>query len=112
MFLCPGGILIYISYNKKKTDANGVVTSQTIELKPDGANILITEENKKEYAKLLCYYEMTKYIQPQIAAFKSGFNEIIPQEAIQIFSPRELELLISGLPVIDGKEYRSHGVAS
>eukprot|EP00959_Pyramimonas_sp_CCMP1952_P413356 8661566-Pyramimonas_sp.AAC.2 len=35
--------------------------------------------------------------------FKEGFHTLIPHELISIFNDRELELLISGLPEIDGK---------
>lgn len=31
----------------------------------------------------------------------SGFHELVPPELISIFTPKELELLISGLPDVD-----------
>lgn len=31
----------------------------------------------------------------------AGFHELVPPELISIFTPKELELLISGLPDID-----------
>ena len=40
-----------------------------IDLKPNGAALDVTEENKKEYVKLLAYYRMVKQIEPQIRAF-------------------------------------------
>lgn len=40
-----------------------------IDLKPNGANCDVTEENKKEYVKLLAYYRMVKQIEPQVKAF-------------------------------------------
>jgi len=45
---------------------------------------------------------MTKTIEKHTKAFLKGFNEIIPADLIRIFNYRELELLISGLPEIDG----------
>lgn len=39
------------------------------DLKPNGANILVTEENKKEYVHLVCQMKMTGefiFIQSQI----------------------------------------------
>ena len=35
-------------------------------LKPNGDNITVTNENKKEYIKLLCYAKMANEIKPQI----------------------------------------------
>ncbi|XP_062871591.1 E3 ubiquitin-protein ligase HUWE1 isoform X2 [Trichomycterus rosablanca] len=71
------------------------------DLKPNGANILVTEENKKEYVHLVCQMKMTGAIRKQLAAFLEGFYEIIPKRLISIFTEQELELLISGLPTID-----------
>ncbi|NXD60306.1 HUWE1 ligase, partial [Corvus moneduloides] len=93
-------------------------------LKPNGANVLVTEENKKEYVHLVCQMRMTGErrgrggsggaprtfltppnpagaIRKQLAAFLEGFYEIIPKRLISIFTEQELELLISGLPTID-----------
>uniref|UniRef100_A0A3Q2Q442 E3 ubiquitin-protein ligase HUWE1 n=1 Tax=Fundulus heteroclitus TaxID=8078 RepID=A0A3Q2Q442_FUNHE len=71
------------------------------DLKPNGANIIVTEENKKEYVHLVCQMKMTGAIRKQLAAFLEGFYEIIPKRLISIFTEQELELLISGLPTID-----------
>lgn|SRR5258706_6551534 len=42
-------------------------------------------------------YRTTKRIQEQYTAFMEGFNELIPQELINVFDERELELLIGGI---------------
>lgn len=44
---------------------------------------------------------MGKEIESQLKAFLEGFHEIIPNNIITIFSSKELELMISGLPDID-----------
>ena len=77
----------------------GTVTVK--ELLPGGSSIQVTETNKLEYIKLLCHMKMTKNIQAQLQAFKSGFYEMISPQLISIFSSKELELLISGLPTFD-----------
>ena len=61
----------------------------------------MTEENKKEYVKLVCQMKMTSAIPQQLNAFLEGFYDIIPKRLISIFNEQELELLISGLPTID-----------
>jgi E3 ubiquitin-protein ligase HUWE1 len=75
--------------------------TQTIDLEPGGRNIPVTEENKKDYVNKICQYRMTTAIQNQIKAYLDGFHELINPELISIFTPRELELMISGLPDID-----------
>jgi E3 ubiquitin-protein ligase HUWE1 len=74
---------------------------RVVELKPDGKNIPVTEENKHEYVKLIVQQKLVVAIKDQIDAFLTGFHEIIPKELIKIFNEQELELLISGMPEID-----------
>jgi len=83
------------------TESHFFDVEETVDLKPNGRNIQVTEANKKEYVDLLCQYKMTHAIQDQINAFVHGFEEIIPHELASLFGPGELELLISGLPEID-----------
>lgn len=71
------------------------------DLKPNGRNMPVTEENKHEYVRLVCQEKMTGAIRKQLGAFLEGFYEIIPKRLISIFNEQELELLISGLPNID-----------
>jgi E3 ubiquitin-protein ligase HUWE1 len=71
------------------------------DLKPNGRNIKVAEDTKKEYVKYVCQMRMTGAIQKQLNAFLDGFYSIIPKRLISIFNEQELELLISGLPTID-----------
>lgn len=73
----------------------------TIDLKPGGADIPVTEENKKDYLDAVVEYRISKRIKDQFEAFMSGFSELIPQELITVFDERELELLIGGMSEID-----------
>ena len=73
----------------------------TVELKPGGADIPVTEENKKEYVNLIVEYRISKRVKEQFDAFMSGFSELIPQDLINVFDERELELLIGGMSEID-----------
>ena len=73
----------------------------TIDLKPGGADIPVTEDNKKDYVDCVVEYRIFKRVQEQFEAFMSGFNELIPQELINVFDERELELLIGGMSEID-----------
>ncbi len=73
----------------------------TVELKPNGKNIKVTDETKMEYVKLVTHHRMTIAIKDQIDAFLTGFHELVPPHLISIFNENELELLISGMPEID-----------
>ncbi|KAG8903064.1 hypothetical protein FRC01_009341, partial [Tulasnella sp. 417] len=73
----------------------------TIDLKPGGGDVTVTEENKKEYVDCVIEYRIQKRVKEQFDAFMSGFNELIPQELVNVFDERELELLIGGMSEID-----------
>jgi E3 ubiquitin-protein ligase HUWE1 len=75
--------------------------SQVIDLIENGRNIAVTEERKANYVSLVCQHRMTTAISNQIKSYLDGFYELVSPELIAIFNPRELELLISGLPDID-----------
>ncbi|KAG5354171.1 hypothetical protein C0989_003684 [Termitomyces sp. Mn162] len=73
----------------------------TVELKPGGADVAVTEENKKEYVDLIVDYRISKRVKDQFEAFMSGFSELIPLDLVTVFDERELELLIGGMSEID-----------
>lgn len=72
-----------------------------VELKHNGADIAVTEENKKEYVEAVVEYRTKTRIQEQANALLEGFRELIPSELINVFDERELELLIGGMSEID-----------
>lgn len=85
--------------------------TEIVDLKPNGSEIPVTDENKEEYVSLITDLKMTKSIEQQISSFltvfvfhaklkRKGFHELVPRQYISIFNPYELELLISGLPNI------------
>ena len=75
--------------------------NKLVELKPNGKNLTVDNENKQEYIRLITELKMTEEIKDQIGAFLDGLHCVIPFEILKIFDPKELELLISGLPEID-----------
>lgn len=84
----------------------GVLTTE--DLIPDGRNIDVTNENKKEYVDLMVKWRIEKRIAEQFQAFKEGFHELIPQDLINVFDERELELLIGGIAEIDVDDWKKH----
>ncbi|KAG9302523.1 hypothetical protein G9A89_007227 [Geosiphon pyriformis] len=80
----------------------------TVDLKKDGQNIPVTEENKKEYIELITEWRISKRVEEQFKAFLDGFNQLIPQELIAVFDEREIELLIGGIAEIDVDDWKKH----
>lgn len=84
----------------------GVVTVE--DLIPNGRDIDVTNENKKDYVDLMVKWRIEKRIAEQFQAFKEGFHELIPQDLINVFDERELELLIGGIAEIDVDDWKKH----
>lgn len=82
-------------------DDNRYGEAKTVLLKEHGDEIDVTNENKIEYVSLYTNYRLRKSIINQITAFCEGFNWLISQDEIKMFSPNELDLLICGIPDID-----------
>uniref|UniRef100_A0A8C5ZP71 E3 ubiquitin-protein ligase n=1 Tax=Marmota marmota marmota TaxID=9994 RepID=A0A8C5ZP71_MARMA len=78
------------------------------ELKNGGSEIVVTNKNKKEYIYLVIQWRFVNRIQKQMAAFKEGFFELIPQDLIKIFDENELELLMCGLGDVDVNDWKEH----
>ncbi|TKY90892.1 hypothetical protein EX895_000890 [Sporisorium graminicola] len=78
----------------------------TVELKPGGEEVDVTDENKKEYVDLMTEWRISKRVEEQFKAFISGFTELIPQDLINVFDERELELLIGGMSEIDVDDWK------
>lgn len=79
-----------------------------VDLKPGGRDIEVTEDNKLEYVELISEWKISKRVEEQFKAFIDGFNELIPQELVNVFDERELELLIGGLAEIDVEDWKKH----
>ncbi|KKA29364.1 hypothetical protein TD95_001962 [Thielaviopsis punctulata] len=84
----------------------GVTT--IVDLVPDGRNIAVTEENKKDYVRLVVEHKLLSSVKEQMEHFLKGFHDIIPAELISIFNEQELELLISGLPDVDIDDWKAY----
>ncbi|KAG0051212.1 hypothetical protein BGZ83_003997 [Gryganskiella cystojenkinii] len=82
----------------------------TIDLKEGGRDIVVTEENKKEYVELMTDWRITRRVKDQSEAFSEGFHQFIPQEIVTVFDERELELLIGGISEIDCDDWKKHTV--
>lgn len=80
----------------------------SVDLKDNGSNIPVTDDNKKEYIDLVIERKISKRIEEQFKSFQAGFTEIIPQDLINVFDERELELLIGGIAEIDVDDWKKN----
>ncbi|ORX86582.1 HECT-domain-containing protein [Anaeromyces robustus] len=76
---------------------------KSIELKPNGANIEVTDSNKKEYINLIVKYKLNNTNdKKQFKALKKGFYEIVPSNKIHtLFNEVDLKYLLVGINEID-----------
>ncbi|KAI8986495.1 hypothetical protein BDB01DRAFT_785829 [Pilobolus umbonatus] len=66
------------------------------ELKYKGRNTAVTNSNKVEYIYLMADYKLNQREKEQTKAFVRGFREVISENWIKIFSPPELQRVLSG----------------
>ena len=83
---------------------------QQRELKENGANVIVTTENRMEYIDLVIQWRFVSRVLPQMNAFLDGFNELIPLSLIKVFDENELELLMCGIGSIDLKDWKQNTV--
>lgn len=76
-----------------------------IELVPGGSMKEVTAENVVEYMEANLKYRMLHKCKPQITELMLGFFDIIPEPALTVFDPNELELILCGLPTIDMNDW-------
>ncbi|XP_055273415.1 E3 ubiquitin-protein ligase NEDD4-like isoform X6 [Moschus berezovskii] len=81
-----------------------------VDLKPNGSEITVTNENKREYIDLVIQWRFVNRVQKQMNAFLEGFTELLPIDLIKIFDENELELLMCGLGDVDVNDWRQHSI--
>jgi E3 ubiquitin-protein ligase HECW2 len=80
----------------------------TRDLKDDGANIFLSEENKKEYVDLMVQWRLDRGVSEQRQSLVKGFNEAIEPQYVLMFDAREIELVISGIAEIDLRDWHTN----
>lgn len=69
---------------------------KTVELKPDGGNIAVTSENKKEYVDLYMDYILNRSVSSHYHAFYTGFMKVCGGRVLQLFHAHELMAVVIG----------------
>ncbi|KAF4325588.1 hypothetical protein BBO99_00000353 [Phytophthora kernoviae] len=83
-------------------------SGETVELKPGGNNIDVTDENKMEYLSLVLRYRMLDSVAEQLTALLKGLYEVIPKSLLTIFDYQELDFYLSGLPTLNVTDWQNN----
>jgi ubiquitin-protein ligase E3 C len=83
--------------------------SKIEELKPNGREVAVSNENRIEYIHLMADYRLNKQIRAHCAAFRQGLADVISLDWLRMFDHNELQVLISGAEIpIDLSDLKQH----
>ncbi len=82
----------------------------TIELIPNGYDIIVDDENKNDFVAKVCEMKMHRQISDEIASFLKGFYHVMPVDALDIFSASEFQILIAGIPTINVEDMKKTAI--
>ena len=97
---CPGVVCVRDG-RAVAVYACGLPVALQDDLIPGGADVDVTDANKREYIRLIAQHRLTSSIRAQIDSFLEGLQDLVPRDLLSIFNENELELLVSGMPTID-----------
>ena len=84
-------------------------TTRIVELIPHGAERAVTPENRLAYIALLADYRVNRQTRAQTAAFAAGLAALVRPALLALFSPAELQYVVSGAPGgIDVADWEAH----
>ncbi|CAB1458846.1 unnamed protein product [Pleuronectes platessa] len=99
------GLEMFFSVDK---EILGEIT--THDLKEGGGDMQVTEENKEEYIRLVAEWRLSRGVEEQTQAFFEGFNEVLPQQYLQYFDAKELEVMLCGMQEIDLADWQRNTI--
>ncbi|CAG8475574.1 1330_t:CDS:10 [Acaulospora morrowiae] len=67
-----------------------------VPLLPNGQNKPVTNENRDEYVRRYVNFILNESVTKQFDPFKRGFNHVCGGNALSLFQPEEIELLVRG----------------
>ena len=76
--------------------STGSDSGEIHELCPNGAELPVTSQNKLRYVLLASWYYLARQLDRPAAAFAAGLSELLPLPRMKLFSPSEINLLVSG----------------
>ncbi|XP_028400510.1 probable E3 ubiquitin-protein ligase HECTD4 [Dendronephthya gigantea] len=80
------------------TSLNG----EEVSLCPNGNDLLVTWENRLEYAKAVLEYRLKELsCEARVCAIKTGLATVVPIHVLTILNPSDLEIRTCGIPNVD-----------
>ncbi|GJQ86440.1 hypothetical protein Trydic_g10347 [Trypoxylus dichotomus] len=90
---------------------NDLGETRVVELKPNGSNIPVTNDNRLEYIHRLADLKLNAQIKRQCAAFREGLDSVVPILWLKLFNHNELQVIICGdAEEIDIQDMKSNTV--
>ncbi|KAF7634955.1 E3 ubiquitin-protein ligase [Meloidogyne graminicola] len=80
------------------------------ELLPNGKNINVNNENKKQFIELILEWSVEKGVKNQWKALLRGLNSVIDQSFLNVFNAEQLEYAISGNIFIDISDWEKNTI--
>uniref|UniRef100_A0A6B2EBR4 Putative hect e3 ubiquitin ligase n=1 Tax=Phlebotomus kandelakii TaxID=1109342 RepID=A0A6B2EBR4_9DIPT len=69
---------------------------RTVDLKPNGRNIFVTQETKQEFVDLYIDYVFNESVKSHFEGFDMGFQKVCGGRILHLFSSRELMAMVVG----------------
>ena len=82
--------------------------ANTIDLIPNGSEVAVTDKNKDVYVQKLLEFHFVTGREKQIESMLDGFHNFISRALLSELAPKQLELLLCGLSVIDVADWREN----
>ncbi|RZC38508.1 ubiquitin-protein ligase E3C [Asbolus verrucosus] len=90
---------------------NDLGETRVVELKPNGSNIQVTNENRLEYIQRLADLKLNVQLRKQCAAFRDGLDNVVPLLWLKLFNHNELQVIVGGdTQEIDLSDLKAHTV--
>ncbi|KIH66861.1 regulator of condensation [Ancylostoma duodenale] len=87
-------------------------STETLDLKPGGADIAVTQSNKADYVQRYVHHRLcvgrNGEVGRQATAFRDGFKMVLNSRIVAFFQPRELMELVIGNENYDWSELRKN----
>lgn len=61
----------------------------TVELRPGGADMVVTNENKLQYVHAMADYKLNRQMRPLVTAFARGMADIVDPQWLGLFNAKE-----------------------
>ena len=78
-----------------------------VELFPGGASCPVSFADKQHYVDLAFAFRLREF-DTQLLAIRRGFNTVVPERALRLFTATEVDELVSGSPLIDLDLLKAH----